>query len=107
MNVFIIQTIIMLLLAFVIFYLIIYNKSLKLEKRIAKYSIDSIKDDSVSLFDLIYNKYSMMVLRMSHIFKKSVFLNKYASKYNKYITYENEKTTSAMDYVSNKIFICA
>ena len=44
MNVFIIQTIIMVILAFIIFYLIIYNNSLKLEKRISKYSIDSIKD---------------------------------------------------------------
>ena len=53
MNVFIIQTIIMVILAFIIFYLIIYNKALKIEKRIAKYSIDSIKNKSVSLFDLI------------------------------------------------------
>ena len=55
MNIFIIQTLIMIVLAFVIFYLIIYNNTLKLEKRIAKYSIDSIKDDSISLFDLISN----------------------------------------------------
>ena len=41
----------------VIFYLIIYNNSLKLEKRIAKYSISSIKDDSISFFDLLANEY--------------------------------------------------
>ena len=40
MDVYIIQTIIMLILVAIIFYLIIYNKSLKLEKRISKYSID-------------------------------------------------------------------
>ena len=99
MNIFIIQTIIMIILAFVIFYLIIYNNSLKLEKRIAKYSIDSIKDDSLSLFDLLHNEYFKMVTMLSKI------LRKYALKYNKYITYENDKNTIAMDYVSHKIFI--
>ena len=57
MNVFIIQTIVMILLAFIIFYLIIYNKSLKIERRISKYSIESIKNNEVSVFDLLYNYY--------------------------------------------------
>ena len=106
MNVFIVQTMVMVILAFVIFYLIIYNKSLRLEKRISKYSIDSIKDDSISLFDLLSNEYSKLVMKLSRILKKSVFLNKYSLRYNKYITYENEKNTVAMDFVSNKVFIC-
>ncbi len=106
MNVFIIQTIIMVFLAFVIFYLIIYNNTLKLEKRISKYSIDSIKNEQVSLFDLLHIKYSKMVYKLSKILKKSAFIVKYSSKYNKYITYENDKDISAIDYVSNKIFIC-
>lgn len=77
MNIYIIQTIIMVILAIIIFYLIIYNNSLKLEKRISKYSIDSIKDNSISLFDLLYNEYSKMVGRMTKILKKSAVLNKY------------------------------
>ncbi len=106
MNIFIIQTIIMVILAFVIFYLIIYNNSLKLEKRISKYSIDSIKNDSVSLFDFVYNEYFKMVSYLTKSLNKFVLLKKYASKYNKYITYDNNKSTVSMDYVSNKIFIC-
>ena len=57
MNVFIIQTLIMIFLAFIIFYLISYNKALNIERRISKYSIESIKNNDVSLFDLLYNKY--------------------------------------------------
>ena len=105
MNVFIIQTVIMVLLTIIIFYLIIYNKSLKLEKRISKYSIDSIKDNSVSFFELISRTYSKMITKMTKLLKKSTFLNKYASKYNKYITYENENSALALDYVSNNIYI--
>lgn len=106
MNIFIIQTIIMVLLAFIIFYLILYNNSLKLEKRISKYSIESIKNDSVSLFDLIYNEYKKLITYLTKMLNKSAIIKKYASKYNKYITYENDKDIVAMDYVSNKVLIC-
>ena len=105
MNIFIVQTVVMILLAIVIFYLIIYNNSLKLEKRIAKYSISSIKDDSISFFDLLANKYKKMVAKLTKVLKKSVFLKKYSLKFNKYITYENDKDVCAMDYVSNKFYI--
>ena len=105
MNIFIIQTTIMVLLTIIIFYLVIYNKSLKIEKRISKYSVDSIKDNSISLFDMMHNKYFTYVSKMSKILKKSHFFTKYSNKYNRYITYENDKDTIAMDYVSHKIYI--
>lgn len=105
MNVFIIQTIIMVILAFIIFYLIIYNKALKIEKRIAKYSIDSIKNKSVSLFDLLHNEYSKIIHKLSSYLKKSIVMKKYSLKYNKYISYDETKDISAMDFVSNKFII--
>ena len=73
MNVFIIQTIIMIILAFVIFYLIMYNKTLNLEKRISKYSVDSIKDNTISFFDLLSSYYSKLVNNLTIILKKSHF----------------------------------
>lgn len=105
MNVFIIQTIIMVILAFIIFYLIIYNKALKIEKRIAKYSIDSIKNKSVSLFDLLHNEYSKIIHKLSSFLKKSIVIKKYSLKYNKYISYDETKDISAIDFVSNKFII--
>lgn len=105
MNVFIIQTIIMVILAFIIFYLIIYNKALKIEKRIAKYSIDSIKNKSVSLFDLLHNEHSKIIHKLSSYLKKSIVMKKYSLKYNKYISYDETKDISAMDFVSNKFII--
>ena len=105
MNIFIIQTIVMIILAAIIFYLIIYNKSLKLEKRISKYSIEGIKDDSISFFDLISSSYKELLNKTSNLLVKSVFLKRYSFKYNKYITYENDKDTTAMDFVSNKLYI--
>ena len=105
MNVFIIQTIIMILLAFIIFYLIIYNKALKIEKRISKYSIESIKDTSVSLFDLVHINYKKLVKVFTKTLKKSAVLKKYQEKYSKYISYDQMKDVCAMDYISNKFII--
>lgn len=106
MNVFIIQTIIMIILAFIIFYLIIYNKSLKIERRISKYSIESVKNNQVALFDLLYDYYSKLVLKTNNILKKIPVMVKYSSRYNRYITYDKLKDISAMDFVSNKFLIC-
>lgn len=106
MDVFIVQTIIMIVLAFVIFYLIMYNKTLKLEKRISKYSVESIKNNTISFFDLLSLYYVKLVHNMTKYLKKSHFMRKYSSKYNKYISYDNVKEISAMDFVSNKIIIC-
>lgn len=106
MNVFIIQTIIMILLAFIIFYLIMYNKSLKLERRISKYTVDSINDNSISFFDLLSIKYMKIVNILTKYLKKSKLMVKYATRYNHYISYDNMKDMCAMDFVSNKFIIC-
>ena len=105
MNVFIIQTVIILLLTFIIFYLITYNSALKLEKRISKYSVSSLKDEKLSLMDNISNKYNLLIKSISNILKKSLLIKKYSLKYNKYIDYEEKKDTSSLDFVSNKIII--
>ena len=105
MNVFIIQTIVMILLAFIIFYLITYNKSLKVEKRIAKHSIDSIKDNSTSFFDLAANRYALLIEKISKYLKKSSVVKKNAIKYNKYISYDETKSITPVDFISNKIVI--
>lgn len=105
-KVFIIQTIIIVILTFVIFFLIKYNKTLNLEKRISKYSVESIKDKNISFFDFLSEEYNKLIIKTSKYLKKSHFLTKYSAKYNKYISYDNIKDVSAMDYVSNKVYIC-
>ena len=105
MNIFIIQTILIVLLGIIIFYLVLYNKSLRLEKRIAKYCIDSIKDDTVSLFDTIHDFYFLMVERLNKVLKRSQVLKNYSKKYNKYIDYENDKDTTSMSFISHKFYI--
>ena len=105
MNVFIIQLVVILLLLGVMIYLLIYNKSLKLEKRLSKYSIDSIKSNNHSVFDMVYETYNKLIKNMSKKLLKSKAIKDYANKYNKYISYYKKKNITSMDYVSNKIYI--
>ena len=76
MNILIIQTVLIVLLGIIILNLILYNKSLKLEKRISKYCVDSIKQDKTSLFDILHDFYFNMVYKLSKILKRSSFLVK-------------------------------
>lgn len=106
MNVFIIQTFIILILVLIILYLFMYNSALKLEKRIARYSVPSIREDKISLLDRLFNMYVRWVKKISMLLKKSEAIKKFSLRYNKYIDYEEKKDTSALDFVSNKIIIC-
>lgn len=102
---FIVQTIIILLLFAVVIYFIKYNKSLKLEKRIEKYSIPALVDKNISLFDKISDRYYKTMKVISRMLKKNKLLVKYSKKYIKYINYNNKKSLDEMDYISNKFVI--
>lgn len=105
MSMFIIQTFVMLVLACIVIYLIMYNNSLKLEKRITKYSVQSINDTSVSLFDMLFDCYENLVNNTSKKLRKSTFMKKYATRYNKYLSYDKLHHSDAMDFVTKKILI--
>ena len=68
MGAFIFQTIIMLIVVITIVYIIIYNKTLNLEKRISKYCIESKVDNSISLSDRFQNTYVEIILKLTRNF---------------------------------------
>lgn len=79
-----------------------YRHSVKIENRIAKFSVESLEDDQISLFDklsLILIKY---IKRESNLLNKSAFLKRYARHFEKYTSIYNSELTS-MDLVSIKI----
>ncbi len=82
-----------------------YRKSVKLEQRIKKYSIDSLNDHSLSLFDRYYQFYAKLLKRISKYVSKSVFLKKYSDRYEKYVGIMGDETRKGVDFVSAKILI--
>jgi len=76
---------IILVLIAVILFLYKYIRSIKLEKRFSKYTINSSKNKSISLLDNLYNQYQDFVGKLSKTLSKSMFLKKRSEKYTKYI----------------------
>lgn len=99
------DTIIILILTIFLLFILRYIKSVKLEKRIARYSITPLNDNSLSLFDKLFVGYHKIILKLSSSFEKSVFLTKYSKKYDKYIGIVNKIFTKPMEFVVSKVFI--
>ncbi|MGE5455655.1 MAG: type II secretion system F family protein [Ignavibacteriales bacterium] len=92
------------ILLIITFFVFRFRKSVKLEKRISAFSINTEKDDIWLSLDSFSNYYHRMIKGLSICFKKSTLLTKYSYKYKKYISL-SDNNKNAMDFVSNKIFI--
>ncbi len=97
------QLSIFVIILLVILFLVKYMKSIKFEKRFSKYTINSSKNNSISLFDNLYTKYNNFINRMGKFLSKSDFINKKSKRYDKYVISFNIASTT--DFVSRKIFV--
>lgn len=78
----------------------------RLERRLGKYSVESINTERESLFDVIINIYVKMRSYFNRLLYKSKYFKEYALKYEKYTDKSNPNRRDPMNYVSTK-FICA
>lgn len=105
------QTInIRILLTCVLLLTIIYIKkirhSIKTERKIARYSIESLNVHYSSIFDNLELMYINIVRKMSKVLKKLRIFNKYSIRYSKYINQYNIYKEQEMDFISNKVIVC-
>ncbi|MDE5539247.1 MAG: type II secretion system F family protein, partial [Bacilli bacterium] len=99
------QIMIILVILGVIFYLLRLSNTLKLEKRIAKFSISSVKDEELSLFEKL-NCYIWKIIKgLVKLLNKSQVIGKYAEKYNKFIAFEDKNKKCGMDYIAMKFLL--
>lgn len=106
----IIQIFVMMFLITAILILIRTRNNIKLEKKFSKYTISPINNNVISLFDRIENYYDSIVKKFSKLLVKCKIFDRYASIYEKHISYDELKTTSPIDFISKKfllgIFLC-
>lgn len=105
LRLFIIQVISILILLGIIIFLLKVSRAMKKEKRIGKFSLYAISDNDISYFERIDKLAWKLVHLLSNILNKSVVMKKYASKYEKFITYEQRDFKNAIDYISMKFLI--
>lgn len=96
---------IILILGITILLTLLYRKSMRLEKRIGKYGVNPLKDNTVSLFDQFGIQYKKVLDRLKEALDKSTFLKKYSKRYDKYVGVIDNGYTSGMDFVANKIMV--
>ena len=89
----------------VLILIIRYLKSIRLEKRITKYSIEPIDDKTESVFDKLFVHYRKLVSKVGKYLEKSVFLTKYSKSYEKYIGTVDKNYSKSIEFVASKIFM--
>lgn len=101
---FVIQLSIICVLAVAASLIVFFYRSMKLEKRIVKYSVEPLKCDSTALFDDYWNFYYRQVKKISKVLTKSELAVKYSKHYNKYVGVLN-KNYDSLDFISSKILV--
>lgn len=100
-SILILQFAIILVLLLFVFYIIRFNLSLKLSRRISAYSIDPLYNDQTSLFDAVFRIYERTLSELSKILIKVKTIEYYSHRYDKYIDYLDDK--KSIDFISNKV----
>ncbi len=86
-----------------IIYIIRQKKSISYERRIGRYSIESMKTHELSFFDKLLDKYNNLILNMRDGVGKSKLLNKISNRYSKYVEYGSDIVL--IDFISKKILV--
>lgn len=100
-----IQISIVAILTIVIGFFLRYRKSIRLEKRISKYSVQALKDNSLSMLEKLSLTCQKWNQKLSKSLSKSAFLKKYSRHYEKYVPLYLPFYQTGMDFIATKLFI--
>ena len=82
-----------------------YYRMTKMVKRFGKYGLEPINDNSLSLVDKFISQYVSFLNDIGKVLNKSVFIKRYASRYNKYLNIVNKHYKDTMNFIANKIVV--
>ena len=98
----VVESILILLLLSCLIIVIKTKKSFDLEKRILRFSVFSITDRPLTLFERIDKKYNNIILKISNVLKKSKVFSDYSKFFDKYSGKTRFIIESSVDVISNK-----
>lgn len=82
-----------------------YKRSVQIEKRLSKYSVEAVYDRRISMLDSLMKQYTYMIDQVSKILKKSFFLKKQAKRYEKYVPLYKDMYQDGMDFIAVKCIV--
>lgn len=104
-QLFIAQGFILLALIIIIIYMLKYSRSLKIEKRVSRYTVKSIKDHSRTIFGNICIFIDLIISKIAKIIDKSVFINKIGKRYEKYVKTFGKETDKVTVIIAQKLLM--
>lgn len=99
------QGLIILSLIILLVYIIIYNRGLKIEKRLTRYSVKPIKDKSRSFFGNVFRFIDSIIEIIEKFLSKSVFIKKMSKRYKKYVKVFGKEGDTATTFIAQKIVL--
>ena len=87
----------------IIMFFIKLNRSFKIDRRVSRYSIDSIIDDNNSIIDILGRKYDHLIRRARKKVGKVELLNRQSFKYDKYLYVGDAK--QLIDFIIIKLLV--
>ena len=101
----VVQLLLILIAIIIMYYMIRTIKLMNLEKRILRFSVFSLTDKPLSLFDKIKVYYDKIISKISNLLSHSKLINKSSKRYEKYIDRTKIIKTNTLDIISNKIIV--
>lgn len=86
-------------------FIIRFNKSIKLEKRIMKYSLEPLSDRRPSLYDYFHKMYKKILVKLSKSLEKSVFITRHSKHYDKYLVLYKDYYKNSLEIIASKLII--
>ena len=101
----IVQVLLIFTLSIVLIYVIKTRHNISLERKFNKYTIQRLEVRELSIFDKINKFIGKIIKQVSTIIERFKILKKYASTYEKHISYEDLDVRRSIDYISVKILL--
>lgn len=102
---FILQILLIIFLAMFMYILFTESRTLNIEERLSSYSISSVDEQSIPVFEKLFDNIWKIIRKLDKIWEKSDILRKYSKKFDKYINYKELEYKSGFDYLSVKFLI--
>ena len=98
-----VQSIIIALLVIISLLILFFRKSINIERRISKFTIEPVYDKTESLFGKFLRAYYKILKRVRNVISGFTTIKKYSKKYDKYVYIVNHVYKDGLDFVASKI----
>ena len=99
---FVVELVLLYLLALLVYYLMLLERKIKIDKRLKKYAVYK-NNKGTTFFDDFFNLYDNFISNFSKFLYKIKIFNNYSLKYQKYI--KKEDKVDKMDFISKKVLL--